>query len=61
MKLDKRCNWVELDTGRVVTFREMCAILESEYGFDEFTPVSEVYEYFCESYSVNNFDIQEVC
>lgn len=38
--------WVCIDTGKCVTKKEKNELLASEYGFDEFTPMSEQYEYF---------------
>lgn len=57
-KREKRGYWLEIDTGRVVTFREMCAVLETEYGFDEWTPISEAYDYFVPFEDRRNWGIQ---
>lgn len=39
-------HWINLDTGELVTKKEMIDTLINEFDFDEFTPFSEVYEYF---------------
>ena len=54
MKLPN-CQYVEIETGRVVTRGEMFSILENEYDFDDFTPLSELWNYFdtLESYEKN--------
>ena len=49
--------WVELDSGRVYTRKEMCRILENCYGFDELVPLSEIWEYFCRLEEIDCFDI----
>ena len=49
--------WVEIDSGRVYTRKERDRILMECFEFDEFTPSSEVYEYFCKVSEVNAFDV----
>lgn len=49
--------WVEIESGRVYTRKDRDRILMECYGFDDFTPCSEVYEYFCKASEVNAFDV----
>lgn len=38
--------WVCIETGDMVTVAEKIFLLEANYDFDEFTPMSEQYNYF---------------
>ena len=38
--------WMDLDTGELLTYSEMLDRCESDYGFDDFTPMTEIYNYF---------------
>ena len=40
------CQYVEFDTLEIVSRAEMLRRLESDYDFDEYTPISELWNYF---------------
>ena len=44
--MKRRNLYREIETGLVMTFGEMCELLETKYDFDDFTPWSEVWNYF---------------
>lgn len=46
MKFNKKSNYIEIETGAIVTYKEMMIMLEEKYNFDEFTPMSEAWEIF---------------
>ena len=46
MKLTRNYYYMDLQTGELVALGEMLELLESEYGFDDFTPMSEAWNYF---------------
>ena len=46
MKLTRNYYYMDLQTGELVTLDEMLDRLEAEYGFDDFTPMSEAWNYF---------------
>lgn len=45
-ELTQRVLWVEISTGELMNRRKRDEILENKYEFDEFTPESEIWEYF---------------
>ena len=49
LKHYKKELWVDLETYELITFREMIDRIENNYdtyGIDDFTPESEVFEFF---------------
>lgn len=38
--------WMDLNTGELLTYSEMLDRCESDYDFDDFTPMTEIYDYF---------------
>ena len=46
MKLTRKYYYMDIQNGNLVTLDEMLELLESEYGFDDFTPMSELWNYF---------------
>lgn len=46
MKLTRKYYYRDLQRGDLLTAEEMLDRLESEYGFDDFTPMSEMWNYF---------------
>ena len=46
MKLTRKYYYMDLQTGELVTLGEMLELLEGEYGFDSFTPMTELWNYF---------------
>lgn len=46
MKLTRKYYYMDLQYGDLLTADEMLDRLEAEYGFDDFTPMSEAWNYF---------------
>ena len=46
MKLTRKCYYMDLQYGDLLTVDDMLDRLEAEYGFDDFTPMSELWNYF---------------
>lgn len=49
LKRYKKEMWVDLDTYEILTYREMIDRINDNYdtyGIDEFTPESEIFEFF---------------
>ena len=46
MKLTRKCYYMDLQHGDMLTVDDMLDRLEAEYGFDDFTPMSELWNYF---------------
>ena len=46
MKLTRKYYYMDIQNGNLVTLDEMLELLEAEYGFDDFTPMSEMWNYF---------------
>lgn len=42
----KNVLWMNLDTGELVSYSEMLHQCETEYDFDDFTNMLEIFEYF---------------
>jgi len=54
--------WVEIETGRICSRKERNEILVDKYSFDDWTPISEIYEYFAkvewdERFTVENEEL----
>ena len=52
-----RRQWIELETGYLATRQERDALLVDTYGFDDTTPVSEIFEYFARLEGADLLDI----
>ena len=46
MKLTRKYYYMDLQNGDLLTVGEMLDRLEAEYGFSDFTPMSELWNYF---------------
>ena len=46
MKLTRKYYYMDLQYGDLLEADEMLDRLEAEYGFDDFTPMSEAWNYF---------------
>lgn len=43
----KSAEYVNLETMEILTYRQMIQEAEERYDFDEFTPASELWNYYC--------------
>lgn len=42
----RKALYIDIDTGEILSYSEMIDRAEKEYGFDEYTPMSELWECF---------------
>lgn len=42
----RKALYIDIDTGEILTYSEMIDRAEKEYGFDEFTPMCELWNCF---------------